>query len=114
MFGDFDINALMQQAQKLQADLSAAQEELGNQSFTGTAGGGLVSVTMSGKGEMQEVEIKPEAVDPEDIETLQALIVAAFRSAKSEVDAATAATLPDLPSMPGMPGGMPGMPGLGG
>ena len=48
MFGDFDINALMQQAQKLQADLSAAQEELGNQSFTGTAGGGLVSVTMSG------------------------------------------------------------------
>ena len=108
MFGDFDLNALMEQAQKLQEDLSAAQEELGNQSFTGTAGGGLVSVTLSGKGEMQEVVIEPEAVDPDDVETLQALIVAAFRSAKAEVDAATAATLPDLPGMPG------GMPGLGG
>lgn len=111
MFGDFDINALMQQAQKLQSDLAAAQEELGNQSFTGTAGGGLVSITLSGKGEMQDVEIKPEAVDPDDIETLQALVLAAFRSAKSEVDAATAATLPDLPSMPGMPGGLPGFGG---
>ncbi|MCG6568188.1 YbaB/EbfC family nucleoid-associated protein [Tessaracoccus sp. Y36] len=104
MFGDFDINALMQQAQKLQTDLQAAQEELGNQSFTGTAGGGLVSVTLSGKGDMQEVEIQPAAVDPDDIETLQALIVAAFRSARAEVDAATAATLPELPTMPGMPG----------
>lgn len=104
MFGDFDLNALMEQAQKLQSDLQAAQEELGNQSFTGTAGGGLVSVTLSGKGDMQSVEIKPEAVDPEDVETLQALIVAAFRTARAEVDAATAATLPDLPAMPGMPG----------
>ncbi|MBB1484086.1 YbaB/EbfC family nucleoid-associated protein [Tessaracoccus sp. MC1865] len=104
MFGDFDINALMQQAQKLQTDLQAAQEELGNQSFTGTAGGGLVSVTLSGKGDMQEVEIQPAAVDPDDIETLQALVVAAFRSARAEVDAATAATLPELPTMPGMPG----------
>ncbi|GAA4908870.1 YbaB/EbfC family nucleoid-associated protein [Tessaracoccus lubricantis] len=104
MFGDFDLNALMQQAQKLQTDLAAAQEELGQQSFTGTAGGGLVSVTLSGKGEMQEVEIQPAAVDPDDIETLQALVVAAFRAAKAEVDAATAATLPELPSMPGMPG----------
>lgn len=104
MFGDFDLNALMEQAQKLQTDLAAAQEELGNQSFTGTAGGGLVAVTLSGKGEMQAVEIKPEAVDADDVETLQALIVAAFRTAKAEVDAATAATLPDLPAMPGMPG----------
>lgn len=104
MFGDFDLNALMEQAQKLQSDLQAAQEELGNQSFTGTAGGGLVSVTLSGRGEMQSVEIQPEAVDPDDIETLQALIIAAFRSARAEVDAATAATLPDLPDMPGMPG----------
>ena len=59
---------------------------------------------------MQGVEIKPEAVDPDDVETLQDLIVAAFRTARAEVDEATAATLPDLPAMPGMPG----MPGLGG
>lgn len=110
MFGDFDLNALMQQAQKLQTDLTAAQEELGKQSFTGTSGGGLITVTLSGKGEMQGVEIKPEAVDPDDVETLQDLIVAAFRTARAEVDEATAATLPDLPAMPGMPG----MPGLGG
>lgn len=104
MFGDFDLNALMEQAQKLQTDLAAAQEELGNQSFTGTAGGGLVAVTLSGRGDLQGVEIKPEAADPEDVETLQALIVAAFRTAKAEVDAASAAALPDLPDMPGMPG----------
>ncbi|MHA6512723.1 YbaB/EbfC family nucleoid-associated protein [Tessaracoccus sp. Z1128] len=104
MFGDFDINALMQQAQQLQDDLARAQAELAEKTFTGSAGGGLVSVTLTGGGDLEQVDIKAQAWDPEDTETLSALIIAAFRSAKSAADAATAAAMPDMPSLPPMPG----------
>ncbi|WP_385900639.1 YbaB/EbfC family nucleoid-associated protein [Tessaracoccus sp. O5.2] len=104
MFGDFDINALMQQAQQLQEDLQRAQDQLADARFTGTAGGGAVTVVVSGKGDLEELDITPEAWDPEDTETLSALVIAAFRAAKAEADAATAAAMPDLPAMPGMPG----------
>lgn len=104
MFGDFDINALMAQAQQLQEDLARAQAELAEKTFTATAGGELVTVTISGGGDIERIDIKPEAWDPEDTETLSALIIAAFRSAKAEADAATAAAMPDLPSMPGLGG----------
>lgn len=104
MFGDFDLNALMQQAQKLQSDLARAQEEVAAKTFTAQAGGDLVSLTINGKSELLSVTIKPEACDPEDTETLSDLIVAAFRTAKAEADAATAAAMPQLPNMPGLPG----------
>lgn len=104
MFGDFDINALMAQAQQLQEDLTRAQAELAEKTFTASAGGGLVTVAISGGGDLERVDIKPEAWDPEDPETLSALIIAAFRAAKAEADSATAAAMPDLPSMPPMPG----------
>lgn len=100
MFDGFDMGQLMAQAQKLQEDLMQAQEDLASRSFTGSAGGDLVVVTLSGKGDLTEVQIRPEAVDPDDIETLQDLIVAAFRSAKDAVDDAAAASMPQLP--PGM------------
>ena len=104
MFGDFDINALMQQAQQLQDDLARAQAELAEKTFTASAGGGLVTLALTGAGDIERLDITPEAWDPEDPETLSALIIAAFRAAKSEADAATAAAMPDLPSMPPMPG----------
>ncbi len=104
MFGDFDINALMQQAAKLQEDLQRAQDELADARFTGSAGGGAVTVVLTGKGDLEQVDIQPEAMDPEDPETLSALVVAAFRTAKAEVDAAAASTMPEVPGMPGMPG----------
>lgn len=102
MFGDFDLNSLMQQAQKMQDDLERAQAELADKEYTASAGGDLVSVKISGKGDLLSVDIKPEAWDPEDPETLSALIVAAFRAAKSEADAAMAAALPEMPQLPGM------------
>lgn len=104
MFGDFDINALMQQAQKLQEDLQKAQEDLSTKTFTASSGGELVTVVVNGKGELDEVNIRPEACDPDDTETLSALIVAAYRAAKSEADSAMAAAMPEMPEMPGMPG----------
>ena len=104
MFGDFDLNALMQQAQKLQTDLTAAQEELGKQSFTGTSGGGLVTVTLSGKGEMQGVEIKPEAVDPDDVEMLQDMVLAAVNEALRSASETSEREMGKLTGGLGMPG----------
>ena len=101
MFEGLDMNALMEQAQKLQADMVKAQEEQAAKTFDGDAGGGLVKVTVSGTGELLNVEIKPEAWDPDDTETLSALIIAAFRTAKEQADEALKAGLPQMPQLPG-------------
>lgn len=98
MFGEgFDMNALMQQAQQLQEDMAKTQEEIASRSFTASAGGDLVSVTLNGQGVMTGIEIKPEAAD--DIETLQDLIIAAFRSAKTEADQALVEAMPQVPGL---------------
>lgn len=104
MFGDFDLNALMQQAQQMQADMERAQEEVLSKTYTASAGGDLVTVVLSGKGDLEELTIKPDAVDPDDIETLSDLIVAAYRSARAEADAAMAAAMPEMPQIPGFGG----------
>ncbi|GAA3878549.1 YbaB/EbfC family nucleoid-associated protein [Tessaracoccus defluvii] len=104
MFGDFDLDALMRQAQQMQADLERAQREVSEMSFTGEAGGDLVSVTLSGQGDLTAVTIKPEAVDPDDTETLGDLIIAAYRAAKAQADQAMASAMPAIPDMPGIPG----------
>lgn len=101
MFEGLDMNELMAQAQKLQADMLKAQEEQAAKSFEGESGGGLVKVTVSGTGELTGVEIDPEAWDPEDTETLAALIIAAFRTAKEQADEAAKAGLPPMPQLPG-------------
>ena len=87
MFGDFDLNSLMQQAQKMQDDLERAQAELADKEYTASAGGDLVSVKLSGKGDLLSVDIKPEAWDPEDPETLSAQFVAAFRAGLDRIAA---------------------------
>ncbi|MGH3439898.1 MAG: YbaB/EbfC family nucleoid-associated protein, partial [Sciscionella sp.] len=76
-----DMQQLMQQAQQMQQQLLAAQEELAKAEVTGTAGGGLVTATVSGSGELQSLEIDPKVVDPDDVETLSDLVVAAVRDA---------------------------------
>jgi DNA-binding YbaB/EbfC family protein len=76
---------LMKQAQKMQQQLEAAQAELAAAEVTGTAGGGLVTATLTGSGELTAINIDPKAVDPDDVETLQDLIVAAVRDAHNEV-----------------------------
>ncbi len=83
--GQPNLQQLMQQAQKMQQQVVAAQAELAETTVTGTAGGGLVTVTMSGTGEVTAVKIDPAAVDPEDVETLEDLVLAAFHNAAQEV-----------------------------
>src|SRR5579875_3891052 len=78
---------IMKQAQQMQAQLLAAQAQLAEQTVTGTAGGGLVTATMTGSGELTALAISPQAVDPEDLETLQDLIVAAVRDAAGNAHA---------------------------
>lgn len=79
--GQPNMQQLMKQAQKMQEQLQAAQAELAATEVTGTAGGGLVTATMLASGELTGLTIDPTAIDPEDVETLQDLIVAAVRDA---------------------------------
>ena len=72
---------LMRQAQKLQEQMTKAQEDIEAREFSAQAGGGMVSVTVNGKHEVTGIQIKPECVDPEDVEMLQDLIMAAVNEA---------------------------------
>lgn len=92
-FGGMDMSGLLAQAQAMQAQLAAAQEELGAMTFTGTAGGGLVTAKVLGNGELEAVEIKPEACDPTDTESLGDLVVAAVRDAQARMAAVAQAKL---------------------
>ncbi|HEX3823683.1 MAG TPA: YbaB/EbfC family nucleoid-associated protein [Mycobacteriales bacterium] len=104
-----NMQQLMQQAQKMQRQLAAAQEELAAQTVDGTAGGGLVRATMTGAGELTAMTIDPKAIDPDDAETLQDLVVAAVRDAKRVADELAAQTMGPLTG--GM-GGSLGLPGF--
>ena len=87
--GGFDMNALLQQAQQLQEQLASAQDRLAETTVEGQVGGGAVTVTLSGTGELKAVTIRPGTVDGNDEESLDELgdlIVAAFRDAKSKAD----------------------------
>jgi DNA-binding YbaB/EbfC family protein len=109
---------LLQQVQRMQADMQAAHEALANELVTATVGGGVVKATMTGDGELRDIEIDPSVVDPDDIETLQDLVVAAVVEASrmvkelqgQKLGAATGGI--DLDSMLGGLGGLLG-PGSG-
>ncbi len=79
--GGANMQQLMRQAQKLQEQMSNTQEELVAREYTAQAGGGMVSVVVSGKRELKSIEIKPECVDPDDVEMLQDMILAAVNEA---------------------------------
>ena len=76
-----DMNEIMQQAQMMQLELARAQEEIKGMTFTATAGGGMVEATAVGDGSIQSIAIKPEVVDPDDVEMLQDLVLAAVNEA---------------------------------
>jgi DNA-binding YbaB/EbfC family protein len=86
MFDGFDMGSLVKQAQQMQQQAQAAQEELDGLRVTGTAGGGLVRATVSGLAQLVGLEIDPSVVDPEDTETLADLIVAAVRDANEAAE----------------------------
>lgn len=83
--GQPNLQQLMKQAQKMQQEVTAAQAELAEAEVTGTAGGGLVTVTLTGLGEVKSIKIDPKAVDPEDVETLEDLVVAALHTGAEAV-----------------------------
>ncbi|EST38816.1 hypothetical protein N566_05430 [Streptomycetaceae bacterium MP113-05] len=105
--GQPDMQQLLQQAQKMQQDLAAAQEELAQTQVEGSAGGGLVKATVNGSGELQGLVIDPKAADPEDTETLADLVIAAVRDANHTAQELAQQKLGPLAQ--GL-GGMPGMP----
>jgi DNA-binding YbaB/EbfC family protein len=99
---------MLKQAQKMQQQMAAAQAELAEAEVTGTAGGGLVTVTVSGAGEVKAVKIDPKAVDPDDVETLEDLMLAAVHNAN---EAARALTEEKMGPITGGMGGL-GLPGF--
>jgi|SRR5262245_5753997 DNA-binding YbaB/EbfC family protein len=82
-----NLGQMMKQAQAMQAKMQEIQEELARTEVTGVSGGGMVSATLTGKGEMRRLKIDPKLVDPAEVEVLEDLIVAAINDAKAKVDA---------------------------
>lgn len=95
----FDMNDLLAQARAVQAQLQQAQAELQATEFTGSAGGGLVSATVTGGNELVGLEIAPEAVDLDDLEGLADLVIAAVRDANHQAAIEAQAIMPQLPNL---------------
>lgn len=106
MGGMGNIGNLMKQAQKMQQDMVKAQEELAEKTVEATVGGGAVTVVASGTKEIKEIRISKEAVDPDDVETLQDMVLAAVNEALRQVDELAKNT------MGGLTGGLGNIPGL--
>lgn len=87
-FGGMNINNLMKEAKKMQAEMQKSQEELATKEFDSTAGGGAISVKVTGEKVIKEIKIKPDVVDPDDVEMLEDLILTCVNEALRKVDAA--------------------------
>ena len=92
-FGGLNMNQLMKEAKKMQADMEKSQEELGAREFDATAGGGAVYVKVSGNKLIKEIKLTKDVVDPDDVEMLQDLILTACNEALRKVDEAQAQSL---------------------
>src|SRR5918997_3069888 len=102
--GGFDLNSLMKQAQQMQADMAEAQDKLKDETVEASAGGGMVKVKMSGDLRLLEVAIDPDAIDPEDAEMMQDMILAAVNEAIRSAQELAASRM----------GGIAGLGGIGG
>lgn len=106
--GGGNMNAMLKQAQQMQADMAALQADLDEREFTATSGGGLIEVTVNGKHEIKAIKISPDAVDPDDVEMLEDLVTVAVneaisnatKTAESEMGSITSGL--NIPGMPGM------------
>ena len=87
--GGQDMNSMIHQAKKMQDEITALQEDIEQRTFTAAAGGGAVTVTVTGKKTVQSIELKPEVVDPSDIEMLQDLIISAVNEAVNNIEETT-------------------------
>jgi DNA-binding YbaB/EbfC family protein len=107
-----DFGAILKQAQQMQADMAKAQDELKNEIVEATVGGGMVSVKMTGDLELKELKINPQAVDPDDVDMLQDLVLAAVNEAiRSAQELAASKMNQAAGGLGGLAGGL-GLPGL--
>ena len=96
MPGGMNQAAMMKQAQKMQQELIRMQQEQESKTYTASAGGGMVSATVNGKHELMDMKINPEAVDPDDVEMLQDMVIAAVNEAMRAADADAASNMSRL------------------
>lgn len=94
--GGMNQSAMLKQAQKMQQEMLRMQQEQEQKTFTATSGGGMVSATVNGKHELIDLAINPEAVDPEDVEMLQDMVIAAVNEAIRNADAEAASNMSRL------------------
>ena len=102
--GPQNMQAMLRQAQKMQEDMAAKQEELDAREYDISAGGGVVNVKISGKKEILSIDIKPEIVDPDDIETLSDILVAAVNEAIKRVEETNSAEMSKITGNMSVPG----------
>jgi hypothetical protein len=102
--GQPNLQQLMKQAQKMQQQMAEAQAELATTQVTGTAGGGLVIATVTGTGDLAKIMIDPKVVDPDDIETLEDLVVAAVHNAAEQAKELAEQKMGPLAGGLGLPG----------
>ena len=101
-----NIGQMLKQAQAMQAKMAELQESLGSMEIEGAAGGGMVSVTLNGKGEMRALKIDPTLASPDEVEVLEDLIVAAFNDAKAKVEVRVQEEMQKLTGGIALPPGM--------
>jgi DNA-binding YbaB/EbfC family protein len=101
-----NIGQLMKQAQQMQQKMAEMQEQLAAVEMTGVAGGGMVQLTLNGKGEVKRVKLDKAVVDPEEVEVLEDLLVAAFNDARQKVSAHTETEMQKLTGGLSLPGGL--------
>lgn len=100
--GGMNMNALMQQAKKMQEQMMKAQEELAEAEVVGKAGGEMVSVVMNGKKEIKSIKLNKAAVDPDDVEMLEDLIIVAIKDASSKADELSNSKMGNMGGMGGL------------
>lgn len=99
-----NMNNMLKQAQRMQRQLEEQQKAMEDAEFTGTAGGGAVSITMNGKNNVKKVTIDPDACDPEDVETLEELVMLAFNDAAAKIGEANEAAMGKFSGLGGLGG----------
>jgi len=104
--GAGNMNNMLRQAQKMQEEMMKAQEALESAEIEATAGGGAVSVKVSGKKELLSIKISPDAVDPDDVEMLEDLIIAAVNEAMRKADEQSTAQMQKITGGMNLPGGL--------